>query len=476
MALPLHAKPLRRVVQNFASAVTPSFLSTSNPRHKSANTTLHPTAYLSGVRGIAAVIVCFTHYICHEYRLFRYGYQSAVPKGVKNFFGYKKEYLPQENTHIVLQLPLIRILVSARAMVITFFLVSGFSISYGSIKALKRNDPSRLYKGLSSSIFRRGLRLYLPILFFTFWTEIWACIGLYNYPFGDGGSPDPAGSSIIARMSRTWYVFQNTIFPNSFHSRSAQSRYNGHLWTIPIEYNASLAVYLAITAFANFQPKFRLLFEVLAAIEINYAGNPLTALFLCGLILAELHHIRSDWEKATGHTIATYLQTKYAVPSRIVQGIWMGIAFLAVFIMSSPENSWDSVGYKWLNSIHISLDGKIRIGCILLMLSVDNSIPLQKIFTTSVAQYLGDVSYALYIVHIWVLQSFRNPIMASIELILPGAPLSILMILQAFVTIPLNIWVADMFWRFVDEPSVSFAKWLFVSFLPHVEEERPALV
>lgn len=103
------------------------------------------TKWLDGLRGIAAAIVAFDHL-----------FMSDIWHPFVSFWADP----PDMNRHIV-QLPPIRILFSAHAMVTLFMVISGYAISVGILK--DQNTPQFLPK-LSSAIVRRLFRIYLPVL------------------------------------------------------------------------------------------------------------------------------------------------------------------------------------------------------------------------------------------------------------------------------------------------------------------------
>lgn len=82
------------------------------------------------------------------------------------------------------------------------------------------------------------------------------------------------------------------------------------------------------------------------------------------------------------------------------------------------------------------------------------------------AQYLGQISYALYVVHGFVLRSLLYSIMPGIWAICdPGGgrtlfPFLVGITVASVIVVPATFWVADLFWRGVDKPSVRVARWV----------------
>lgn len=137
-------------------ALLPSFLrSTTRASRK-----LYPTSYLDGVRGVAAFIVVLHHYAYEFTSISPYGYHTGEP-GTHDYF---------------FLLPFIRIVHSGRFMVVIFFVISGYVLSYRGLQLAREGNSAQLLKSLGSSVFRRWIRLHLPVIASTivgFWLARW---------------------------------------------------------------------------------------------------------------------------------------------------------------------------------------------------------------------------------------------------------------------------------------------------------------
>jgi hypothetical protein len=114
---------------------------------KTTNTKIQPTAYLNGVRGVAAWFVWSQHIIAEFY------YNEP-------FWGYHAR--PQDEW--VHQFPIIRIIYSGQFMVTIFFTLSGFVLSYRPLQYVRSRNHEALFDNLGSSVFRRCARLFLPCI------------------------------------------------------------------------------------------------------------------------------------------------------------------------------------------------------------------------------------------------------------------------------------------------------------------------
>jgi peptidoglycan/LPS O-acetylase OafA/YrhL len=122
-------------------------------------------------------------------------------------------------------------------------------------------------------------------------------------------------------------------------------------------------------------------------------------------------------------------------------------------------------------------------GAILLVYTVSKSPALQSLFTNSIARHLGKISYGLYLTHgpichmvgfvlIPTLWKWTNgPVQSDWDLKSDQAPdpgrsygggtafgYNLGFFLGAAIVVPLTLWVAGLFTRYIDEPSVRFAK------------------
>jgi hypothetical protein len=136
---------LSRHAKSLLLLLLPSFIFASE-REKLRNRGKSPTAWVDGLRGIAAYIVSIHHYV--------------LPFFVDHFHG----YAPPQHPYIV-NLPFIRLFSAGDPMVSIFFAISGFALTYKTVKYLHQKRPlpyQQLHQSLSSSVARRYLRLFLP--------------------------------------------------------------------------------------------------------------------------------------------------------------------------------------------------------------------------------------------------------------------------------------------------------------------------
>jgi hypothetical protein len=64
--------------------------------------------------------------------------------------------------------PLVRVIHSGRFIVIPFFIISRYVFSLQGLKLMKAGDKEKLLDSLASSVFRRWIRLHIPVIASTF--------------------------------------------------------------------------------------------------------------------------------------------------------------------------------------------------------------------------------------------------------------------------------------------------------------------
>ncbi|KAK7924053.1 hypothetical protein PG985_006107 [Apiospora marii] len=410
---------------------------------------LSPTAYLDGVRGVAALIVYVFHWGYLWFPFLRRGWHSSSSGGSG---GADDDAHP--GTDLFLQRPVVRALHSGRASVTVFFVVSGYVIAVKTLTLIHRGQLDRALDSLAGSLFRRPLRLYLPIVVATL-----VNLALVRYdgvfqkdPTGSGGPPR---GSTLSRQFQHWWVHTVKLV-NPFRNIDGRVNlysppYNGHLWTIPVEFKGSLLVFLLLLAFMKAKRWLHMSVTFGFACWLAQLGDLDMALFCSGLLLAEFSIVlppRGD-SRQSGDAVTTTTRSRWRRSLNVVRHVaTLTTFFLALHLLSYPETGGHkSPGFRTL-SISVPAfyeDGEeqtqwfwISVGSVLFILALMYSPPLplrgndskagtvgtphiptlpvtvpepsgsfdtgrqpllQRPFTTAFSQYLGRISYALYLAH-----------------------------------------------------------------------------
>jgi hypothetical protein len=201
--------------------------------------------------------------------------------------------------------------------------------------------------------------------------------------------------------------------------------YDLNLWTIPFEFHGSMVIFTVILGLSKVRRGYRLLLLTLIVLFLCYYAYGYLFLFLSGVLLTELHYERNEifallktvnWlpfetsddpETLMSRDVTSEDQLEWI---RCINIFWFVYFLLALFVLSMPlmdDGGAESPGYitlaSWIPAHYRSpfvVDTFwVFLAAVHLVFVVDNAAFLQAIFTTRIAQYLGKISFALYICH-----------------------------------------------------------------------------
>jgi hypothetical protein len=152
----------RMLAIRFLIFLIPSFLQGRHMREQIRPAKLGPTAYLDGMRGLAALFVYFCHYF----------YQAFI---------IAEGYGCGETNYHILKLPFLRLWYQGPAAVCVFFVISGYALTYKPLKLIRSRSWADFSTCMSSLTFRRGVRLYLPTAISTLMIVCLIRIGAYEW-------------------------------------------------------------------------------------------------------------------------------------------------------------------------------------------------------------------------------------------------------------------------------------------------------
>jgi peptidoglycan/LPS O-acetylase OafA/YrhL len=422
---------------------------------------LSSTAWLDGLRGVAAFFVVFYHY-SHKF----------IPDLVM-------AWNAESNTRSIFQLPFFRIIFSGTAMVGLFFVISGYVLSYKALKLARKSDLEVLLKSLASSTFRRAMRLFIPTVVSTF------CVMLFTWADFFGSGPDsrapPRGATLWQNLIIWWNATIQLTDPFRVITAGGvyEPMYDANLWTIPVEFRGSIVVFITVLGLSTAKNGVRL--SILAGLVIYCTLRLYTemVLFIGGILLAEIHHARAESSDYT--PLALDGQNQRAEKPRSKVSLWLhnglclSLFLLSIFILGIPYLDFGaatspvySILVSWTPSSYMVVSVLaqffwIMIGAIICVATLDYSTWLQNIFTTGFAQYLGRISYALYLVHgtlLYTLGAHMVPAVLRLTGVDSAAKLFFGHLISGSILLVVIIWVADLFSRGVDEKSVSFVRWI----------------
>lgn len=346
---------------------------------------LHSSAWLDGLRGTAALFVVF-HHSSHAW------FSDRAFAGWGSGGDNMNQYL--------IQLPILRIVVSSYPQIAIFFVISWYALSYKPMKLRYSGRSNEFLDSLAMSVFRRHTRLFLPAAGVMLCTAFMTWMGWYGK---GGGSREPPHLPILSAQLWNWAGCVVEL-AEPFSLRDTVSRYqppyDPNLWTLPVEFRDSLIVFTTILALAKTRSTVRI------CISLGIIGNCLYStywdvfLFLSGMLLADLRFRRQaqsenlqDPKQAGSRS--RFSEWKAQHPSA-VHRFWVVNFIIALWVVGMPEvgrGSGTSPGFVNLTNIipHKYLVANkpdlfwVPIAAVYLVYCVDNDTSLQAIFTNSFA-------------------------------------------------------------------------------------------
>lgn len=440
-----------------AKSILPSFaqdrLHAGRPKPKKT----HSTSYLDGLRGLAALAVLGYHFTDYNLKYFHPGY------GV-------------EESSSLLQLPYVRLLYAGKPMVHLFFVISGLALSLRPLQQLLANKVDECHKTLSSSIFRRPIRLLGPCLVLTFSLIFWARAGYFHYLSHQ--------STLWAQITdwQTDFLFRVT-WPWSWDF-GERPKYNVHLWTIPIELSHSYLLFMVILLITHLRPPFRLATLVVIMAYTLRCGRWAAFEFVGGCLLAYIHTRQEhDSEEKEREATPSFLQSGWHGVVNILQVM----TFLAGgYVMSWPTDFQALPETYQLLVAHTPEpfaknnnppDFWFALAAFAVVGSISQLRLLRQCLELPFPQYLGKISFSLYILQHPFLNLIQPYLMGaepqpalSEQPAVPGWGLKgwpgvetwqqrvLTWFMGWAVVVLLTIWLADTYTRLIDLQCVRLAR------------------
>ncbi|KAK4131321.1 acyltransferase-like protein [Trichocladium antarcticum] len=455
----------RLALRRIGIFLLPSFVQarlSHGPRCRASSAQPGPTAYLDGMRGLAALVVFFCHF---SYTCFIIAPGWGFEDGNRHF----------------LTLPFIRLVYSGPPMVCVFFVVSGYALSLKPLQLARSGRFDAFAATMSSVTFRRIFRLFLPIAASTLLIVALVRLGLYEWT-RDFANDDHYLRNVqelhyerkatTAEQLWDWagslcgliHVWDWELFGGS-------TPIDLHLWTIPVEFRCSMMLFLTLMGTARLKTALRLAVVALLVVFCYAWSRWDMILFYAGMLLAEADLIRGAHGPPTTPSQQQHQPPLPPPPSLPTPSpTWpTALSILALYLMSQPDHGGrDTPGWAvltaliprfWTEAPHRHWQS---LGAALFVLAVGRSPAWQRLFCSRPAQYLGRISYALYLMHGPVLHTAGYAVMRAVWAVVgtEGGWYAGGFAVAAVVVVPGVVWAADVFWRAVDAPVVRFAKWL----------------
>lgn len=478
--------------RRFAWGLTPQIVRSHYFNEHASKTKQFSTSYLNGLRGITSIKVFTFHYI------FAYSDICFQPWGT------------DDRHHYVLELPIIRYLYAGFTAHL-FFGIAGYLTSYRLFQLIDQNDAAsqvKILKTVSGALFRRALRLYLPVFIVTLMLAHYIHFGFYesNRPFiadgklfpGEWNEPKPEMFSSYYVQMRYW-VREMFDLSNIFEQGAVYPYHDQHLWSILAELKGSLCTYMVLMGTAQCQRYVRLTALLIMTCMFFFWNHWEVWVYILGAVVAQVDLILTERDLERKLTLNPERQlppspphspkpdnkplpqpwTEYLSPPP--RG-WIYVImrafgfFVALYFLSYPIDGWKDYapGYMTLNKLIPGwMDRKDKfypnIGTALLILLLARSNPTtskwRRILNSEVAQYLGKISFALYLVH--------GPILHMVGYLIPhriwwsmGTQMldtgdytwAATIFVGWSISLTLSLWAADVWTREVESRCVKVVK------------------
>jgi len=320
--------------------------------------------YLDGLKGLGCVMVFLTHFVFAFY----YGMYHFEPASC---------HLPG-NLDIAIGKSPLNVFFNGNTAVRLFLVLSGYLLCRGFFLTGDRNR-------LKQSALKRYFRLMPAVLAVN--VVIFFCmkLGLYQN-----------GPAAVLAGSEEWFAGFNSFAP-SFWGMLKESLfgcflfgtndYNGVLWTLQMLFLGAYLDYGLAALIGRWKYRY-LVYGVVAVLLVR---TDFLSIFL-GYVLCDFMH--------TGWKIQRLL-----CKSRALNWIFL---VTGLYFMCYPSAGfgyegtiWGILPFVFVNYYHI-------LGVLLFVFAVLNLEPLQRFFSLGLFQYLGRISYSLYLIHFLVIATLGS--------------------------------------------------------------------
>ncbi|MGS5021937.1 acyltransferase family protein [Paenibacillus sp. JJ1683] len=362
--------------------------------------------YLEGLRGFAAFVVVIFHFLGTFYPSSIYGTLNNINT-------------PAKSELLFVSTPL-NVLYNGNFAVCIFFVLSGFVLS---IKFFKTKDLS----AVTESAIKRYFRLVIPVIF---------SVLIFYFCFRMFEKDEP-----------NIYKALYEGFIGSFFSHTAN--YNVVLWTMSFEFMGSFIVFLFCALFGKSRNRifFYFLF-ILLFWKTYYLG------FVLGLLLCDFHYNNTS--------------KLGVIENRLLK--WT-LLILALLLGSYPNQLEKMDNSIKLNDTIYAFFSKLEgadsfyhsIGAFIILLVVLNSSTLKTIFSSKFMNFIGEISFSMYLIHNAIIFYFSKNVFYYL-LLEREIPYVWCFVFTISISIPIIFFISVIYAKWIDKKSVSFSNYMYRNF------------
>lgn len=340
-----------------------------------------------------------------------------------------------------------------------FFALSGFVLSYAPLRLINgsRSDQAanELLTMLCSAMLRRGIRLFTPLLAVVVTALFYSW---YDPSFDLGGWAD-GDPTFYEHAGKFWTNFVAVV--NPYNWKLVYPDGFRVAWTLAYEFRLSFVVYAACVATSRLDTAGRRLLAAAFALWSLYADRRWDVVcFLGGFILADSRFTPSFFAPKTNHE--RIMVTALAVLS-VVTGI-----LLCSFPEVHPDRVrpyvalWQYTPRSWRGHAPTESGSSWlwfwgSFGSLFLLWGLENLPSAQSWLSHKAIVYMGEISYAFYLLHFPIYKTVGRWTLAYFRDVLEWSPNASFVVMY-LTTLTMAVVMADYFWRYVDEKSVRLSK------------------
>jgi len=374
--------------------------------------------YIDGLRGVAAIMVCFGHFI----GAFAPELTNANPAA------------PFFQQHPVMKYFVFspcNIVYNASLAVFIFFVLSGYVLSYPYFLTGDK-------KIILPSMCKRYFRLTIPVFF--------SCLIAYfcmtlNLFFNHEASVLVQSDFLASKYNFAPDLYNMVKFAlfDVYFNYNGKVSYNHPLWIMPIELFGSFFCLFLLLLFGSSRIRYGIYFLLLLLSPYNgwlFFLSP----FVLGMMLCDI--------TTRGHKKRMLLNNKIVLFIFLASGI-----FLASF-KSDKIFAYKALGNNLITDLYGSLSTffYLNVSAFLIICVISHSQFLKTFFSHRILLFLGRISFMIYLLHFIVLcslSSFLYCIFSSL-----GASQLICFTVTSAISIPVIILLSYVCHRFVETRSI----------------------
>jgi peptidoglycan/LPS O-acetylase OafA/YrhL len=446
------------------------------------------------------------------------------------------------NTKYLFHRPFFYLFWAGSSHVNIFFVMSGYVLSIKCLKMIHAGQP--VQNIITSAVFRRAIRIFLPPLILLFIYLISIRIGIFDksnavfeenrywhrYQVRMFETPPPVLATFWEQLWDVLGAAERLMDPSTQFQLPEYGKYDTHLWTMPTEFYCSMALYVVLLATCRLYIRYRLTLHTLLVIWCWSTSHQTHALFFSGMTIAEFDVLfkryidsrskistpptpvrmnqpptHQRFPSSSTNTLSRLPLRSYITPSNLLctTSTLIGLYLLSMpLLWAEATPPYDTILTYMPSYMSIGQQGEalralgalLTVWPITFLSATSPSNPITTfLLANPISAYLGNISFAMYLCHGFIIRSLGYVILPSIYLLVISDPkrreelqpqalgditgdgiddfadsyyrltmweIGWIWMLGYAIVLPVCIWMADLFWRGVDVRCVTLGRWV----------------